>query len=168
MGEGSQLRIRSAELADLDEILDLIMQLAIQEGALEEVETTREQLEDALFCDNPRVFVAVVEHPSKPNSLAAFALYWIDFPTWQGRHGIYIEDICVTKELRGQGIGRALMSYLAQICVERGYARLAWWVKNSNTPAVDFYSDMGADIKDDFTVRHLTGENLIALAKREV
>ena len=165
---GSDLNIRGAEPADLDQILDLIMQLAIQEGAPQEVETTREQLETALFNDNPRVFVTVVDHPSKQDALAAFALYWIDFPTWQGRHGIYIEDICVTDELRGQGIGRALMSYLAQICVERGYARLAWWVKNSNTPAINFYADMGADIKDDFTVRHLTGEDLIALAKREV
>ena len=166
MSERSPLIIRSTLPTDLDQILDLIMQLAIQEGSPEEVETTPEQLEAALFCEHPKVFVDVVEHPNKFGELAAFALYWIDFPTWQGRHGIYIEDICVSKELRGSGIGRALMSHLAKICVERGYARLAWWVKNNNEPAINFYSDMGADIKDDFTVRHLTGENLEELARR--
>ena len=168
MSADHQLRIREARPQDLDQLLDLIMELAIQEGTPEEVETTREQLEAALFNDLPRVFVTVVEHPREPGRLAAFALWWIDFPTWKGRHGIYIEDICVTQELRGKGIGRTLMKYLAQICVERNYARLAWWVKNENKSAVEFYSDMGADIKDDFTVRHLSGENLTALAQREI
>lgn len=161
----SNLTIRDVRPDDLKEVLGLIMELAIQEGSPEEVETTEEQLATALFNDNPRVFVTVVEHPNRPESLAAFALYWIDFPTWQGRHGIYIEDICVTSELRGQGIGKALMSYLAQICVDRNYARLAWWVKNENEPAVRFYATMDADIKDDFTVRHLTGESLARLAQ---
>lgn len=161
---GRQLKIREAERRDLDQLLDLIMELAIQEGTPEEVETTREQLEVALFNVHPSVFVTVVEHPEDSERIAAFALWWIDFPTWQGRHGIYIEDICVTHELRGRGIGKTLMRHLAQICVERGYARLAWWVKNDNKSAVDFYSDMGADIKDDFTVRHLSGVGLTALA----
>ena len=142
------------------------MQLAIQEESPDEVETTREHLEAAIFCEHPKVFVDVVEHPQQIGAIAAFALYWIDFPTWQGKHGIYIEDICVTNDLRGKGIGRALMSHLAKICVERGYVRLAWWVKNNNAPAVRFYKDMGADIKDDFIVRHLTGANLAELARR--
>ena len=103
-----------------------------------------------------------------PVALAAFALYWIDFPTWLGSHGLYIEDICVTKELRGQGIGSALMSYLAQICVARGYARLAWWIKDDNESAIKFYENAGADIKDDFTVRHLTGHRLKSLATRNI
>lgn len=165
MYERSQLRIRGAQPTDIEQILDLIMQLAIQEGSPEEVETTREQLEVALFCDNPKVFVDVVEHPEKDGEIAAFALYWIDFPTWQGKHGIYIEDICVTNELRRQGIGHALMGHLANICSERGYSRLAWWVKNDNDSAIKFYSDMGADIKDEFTVRHLSGERLEELAR---
>lgn len=159
-------KIRPVQIKDLNQVLDLIMQLAIQEGSPEEVETTREQLENALFDDNPRVFIDVAEQPEKKESISGFILYWIDFPTWQGRHGIYIEDICVTKELRGLGIGSALMSHVAQICVDRGYSRLAWWVKNNNASAIDFYSKMGADIKDEFTVRHLTGENLLKLAAK--
>ena len=158
--------IRDAELQDLDQILDLVMQLAIQEGLPGEVKITKEQLSEALFCVDPKVFVSVIDHPVEPYKLAAFALYWIDFPTWLGKHGLYIEDICVGSELRGQGFGGAMMSYLAQICVDRGYDRLAWWVKNDNEPAIKFYESSGAEIQNDFTVRHLTGNKLHALASR--
>ena len=160
--------IRDAEQRDLDKILDLIMQLAIQEGLPGEVKITKEQLSEALFTSDPKVFVLVIDHPNDISKLAAFALYWIDFPTWLGRHGLYIEDICVTTELRGQGYGGALMSYLAQICVDRGYARLAWWVKDDNELAINFYKSSGAEIKDDFTVRHLTGKTLMVLASRNI
>ena len=163
-----KLSIRNARLQDLDQILDLIMQLAIQEGLPGEVKITKDQLSAALFNDNPKVFVTVVDDPRSADALAAFALFWIDFPTWLGAHGLYIEDICVTKELRGQGIGSALMSYLAQICVDRGYARLAWWVKDDNESAIKFYENAGAEIKDDFTVRHLTGHRLKSLATRNI
>jgi diamine N-acetyltransferase len=161
-------KIRSAKSADLDQILDLVMQLAIQEGLPNEVKITKIQLETAIFCENPSVFIDIVEHPEKLNKIAAFALYWIDFPTWLGRHGIYIEDICVTRELRGQGIGNALMSHLAQTCIKRNYSRLAWWVKDDNSEANQFYRGMGASIKDDFTVRHLTGPALNQLANNVV
>jgi GNAT superfamily N-acetyltransferase len=159
-----KLSIRNAEQHDLDQILDLIMQLAIQEGLSEEVKITKQELSDALFNSDPKVFVTVIDHPNNIGKLAAFALYWIDFPTWLGKHGLYIEDICVTSELRGQGIGGVLMSYLAQICVDRGYARLAWWVKDDNESAIKFYKRSGAQIMDDFTVRHLTGNELRELA----
>jgi diamine N-acetyltransferase len=160
--------IRSAKPVDLDQILDLVMQLAIQEGLPNEVKITKVQLASALFCENPKVFIDVVEHPEKFNEIAAFALYWIDFPTWLGKHGIYIEDICVTKELRGKGIGSALMSHLAKLCINRNYSRLAWWVKDDNSEAIEFYRDMGASVKDDFTVRHLTGVALDQLANSVV
>ena len=163
-----RLSIRDAELHDLDQILDLIMQLAIQEGLPNEVKITKQELSEALFNADPKVFVTVIDHPNKADELAAFALYWIDFPTWLGKHGLYIEDICVTSELRGQGIGGVLMSYLAQICVARGYARLAWWVKDDNKSAIKFYGSSGAEIMDDFTVRHLTGNELKELASRNL
>lgn len=163
-----KLSIRNAELRDLDQILDLIMQLAIQEGLPNEVKITKQELAEALFNSDPKVFVTVIDHPNKADQLAAFALYWIDFPTWLGKHGLYIEDICVTSELRGQGIGGVLMSYIAQICVDRGYARLAWWVKNDNESAIKFYGGSGAQIMDDFTVRHLTGNELKELATRNL
>ena len=160
--------IRDAEPRDLDSILDLIMQVAIQEGLPGEVKITKAQLSEALFNSDPKVFVSVIDNPTDAKRLAAFALYWIDFPTWLGKHGLYIEDICVTNELRGQGYGGALMSYLAQVCVDRGYARLAWWVKNDNESAIKFYEGSGAEIKDDFTVRHLTGNELKVLASRNL
>lgn len=163
--------IRDVVKEDIPEIQELIMQLAIQEGLPEHVHCTDEQLATAFFegtgtpLGRPAVFVKVVEHPTGPKRLAAFTLFWYDFPTWSGKHGIYIEDICVREELRGQGYGSYLMSHLAQICVTSGYSRLAWWVKNSNTSAIEFYERMNADIKDDFTVRHLEGEALKDLAK---
>lgn len=163
--------IRDAVREDIPEIQELIMQLAIQEGLPEHVHCTDEQLITAFFegsgtpLAKPAVFVKVIEHPTGPKRLAAFTLFWYDFPTWSGKHGIYIEDICVREELRGQGYGSYLMSHLAQICVASGYSRLAWWVKNSNTSAIEFYERMNADIKDDFTVRHLEGEALKDLAK---
>jgi hypothetical protein len=82
--------IRDAELRDLDSILDLVMQVAIQEGLPGEVKITRAQLSEALFNSDPKVFVSVIDHPTDANRLAAFALYWIDFPTWLGKHGLYI------------------------------------------------------------------------------
>lgn len=163
--------IRDAVEEDIPEIQELIMQLAIQEGLPEHVHCTDEQLATAFFegsgtpLGKPAVFVKVVEHPTGPKRIAAFTLFWYDFPTWSGKHGIYIEDICVREQLRGQGYGSYLMSHLAQICVNSGFSRLAWWVKNSNTSAIEFYERMNADIKDDFTVRHLEGERLENLAK---
>lgn len=163
--------IRDAVPEDISEIQELIMQLAIQEGLPEHVHCTDEQLLQALFeggdtpLGKPCVFVKVVEHPTGPKRLAAFTLFWYDFPTWSGKHGIYIEDICVREELRGQGYGSYLMSHLAQICVNSGFSRLAWWVKNSNTTAIEFYERMNANIMDHFTVRHLEGEGLHELAK---
>lgn len=163
--------IREAVREDISEIQELIMQLAIQEGLPEHVHCTNEQLEIALFdggdtsLGKPCVFVKVIEHPTGPQRIAAFTLFWYDFPTWSGKHGIYIEDICVRAELRGQGYGKHLMKHLAEICVNNGFSRLAWWVKNSNTSAIEFYKGMNADIMDDFTVRHLEGNSLAALAK---
>ena len=83
-----KLSIRNAELHDLNQILDLIMQLAIQEGLPDEVKITKQELSEALFNADPKVFVTVIDHPNKVDELAAFALYWIDFPTWLGKHGL--------------------------------------------------------------------------------
>ena len=163
--------IRDAVREDISEIQELIMQLAIQEGLPEHVHCTDDQLATAFFdggttpLGKPCVFVKVIEHPTGPQRIAAFTLFWYDFPTWSGKHGIYVEDICVREELRGQGYGSHLMKHLAEICVNNGYSRLAWWVKNSNTSAIEFYKRMNADIQDDFTVRHLEGNSLKALAR---
>lgn len=100
--------------------------------------------------------------------LAGFALWFLNFSTWTGTHGIYLEDLFVRPELRGQGHGRALLQTLARLCVERGYQRLEWWVLDWNEPALRFYRSTGACPMDEWTVHRLTGDALRALANDEV
>ena len=96
--------------------------------------------------------------------LAAFALWFLNTSTWTGRHGIYLEDLYVRPQHRGLGLGRRLMSELARICLDRGYARLEWWVLDWNEPAIDFYDRLGAQPMDEWTVHRMTGAALQALA----
>ena len=151
--------------------MELIYELAIQEGQPEKVKITEEELEFSLFdgsstpLGKPMVFVRVAINCEAYNRVDGFVLFWLDFPTWLGRHGIYIEDICVRENVRGLGIGTELMKNLAKMCVENNYSRIAWWVYDPNIEAVDFYSKTNAEIKGDYTVRHLVGEELLNLAK---
>jgi GNAT superfamily N-acetyltransferase len=94
------------------------------------------------------------------------ALWVLNASTWMGRHGIYLEDLYVRPGYRGLGLGQALMAELARICVDRGYARLEWWVLDWNTPAIEFYSALGAKSMDDWTVNRITGTHLERLAHR--
>ena len=97
-------------------------------------------------------------------TVAGFALWFLNYSTWLGRHGIYLEDLYVTPALRGAGLGRALLGELARICVQRGYGRLEWWVLDWNAPARGFYESLGAVAMDEWTVHRLTGPALDALA----
>ena len=97
------------------------------------------------------------------DEVVGFALYFLNFSTWEGVHGIYLEDLYVMPEHRGTGLGKALLKSLAQIAVERGYARFEWWVLDWNTPSIDFYRRLGAVPMDEWTVYRLTGD---ALARR--
>jgi GNAT superfamily N-acetyltransferase len=92
-----------------------------------------------------------------------FALWFLNFSTWRGVHGIYLEDLYVRPSARGHGYGKALLSELARLCVERGYERLQWWVLNWNTPAIDFYTSVGAEPMDEWTVYRLSGDALAKL-----
>jgi GNAT superfamily N-acetyltransferase len=96
--------------------------------------------------------------------LAGMALWFLNASTWLGRHGIYLEDLYVRPQYRGRGYGQALMATLAAICVERGYARLEWWVLDWNAPAIGFYESLGARAMDEWTVHRITGAELDALA----
>ena len=96
--------------------------------------------------------------------MVGFALWFISYSTWAGRHGIYLEDLYVTPRRRGQGHGKALLAELARICVQRGYRRLEWWVLDWNTRARGFYASLGATAMDQWTVHRLTGPALTALA----
>jgi GNAT superfamily N-acetyltransferase len=149
--------IRPAKVGDLPEILQLIKDLAIYEKAEHEVLATVEELERTLFGEVPRVFAHVVEVDGK---VVGIAIWFLNYSTWLGKHGIYLEDLYVQPEFRGQGFGLALLKELARICLERGYPRFQWWVLDWNSPAIEFYSSHGAVAMDEWTVHRITGEAL--------
>ena len=149
--------IRPAKVGDLPEILQLIKDLAIYEKAEHEVLATVEELERTLFGDVPKVFAHVVDVDGK---VVGIAIWFLNYSTWLGKHGIYLEDLYVQPEFRGQGFGLALLKELARICVERGYPRFQWWVLDWNSPAIEFYSSHGAVAMDEWTVHRITDDAL--------
>jgi len=153
--------IRRATLTDVPAIHQLIRELADYERALPEVTGTADQLRRALFGPDPALFghVAVRE-----DRVVGFALWFLNYSTWLGRHGIYLEDLYVTPEMRGEGLGKALLAELAALCLERGYGRLEWAVLDWNEPAIGFYRSIGAMPMGDWTVQRLTGSALAELA----
>jgi GNAT superfamily N-acetyltransferase len=153
--------IRPARPADIGVIHALIRDLAAYERGLAQVTATEDDLRAALLAPQPSLFAHVAEADGQ---VVGFALWFINYSTWAGRHGIYLEDLYVTPEQRGRGHGRALLAELAQICVQRGYRRLEWWVLDWNSPARGFYASLGATALDAWTVHRLTGPALAALA----
>ena len=154
--------IRAAEPGDVDAVVGLIGDLAEYERAHHEVRVDATSLHAALFGPAPAVFahVAVVD-----DEVVGFALWFLSFSTWLGRHGIYLEDLYVRPEHRGGGHGRALLASLARIAVDRGYGRLEWAVLDWNEPALAFYRALGAVALDEWTVHRLTGDALQRAAR---
>ena len=155
------MAIREARPEDVPEILSMIRELADYERAPDAVIATEDLLHDALFCDAPAVFALIAE---EDESSVGFALWFRNFSTWLGRHGVYLEDLYVRPDHRGNGHGKALLAALARICIERGYGRLEWWVLDWNEPALAFYRSIGAVPMDEWTVHRVTGEPLQRLA----
>lgn len=149
--------IRAAKIDDIPEILELVKELAVYEKAEHEVLATEEELLKTLFADSPSVFAHVVDIDGK---VVGIAIWFLNYSTWLGKHGIYLEDLYVKPEYRGRGFGLALLKELAKICVERGYPRFQWWVLDWNTPAIEFYSSHGAVAMDEWTVHRVTGDAL--------
>lgn len=139
----------------------MVRELAEYEKALEEARASEEQLHEALFGERPAAFAHMAE--TADGEVAGFALWFLNFSTWRGVHGIYLEDLYVRPGLRGGGHGKALLTELARICVERGYERLEWSVLNWNTPSINFYRSLGAKAQDEWTVYRLTDEALTSL-----
>ncbi|HEY8093135.1 MAG TPA: GNAT family N-acetyltransferase [Acidimicrobiales bacterium] len=153
--------IRPAAPADVPALLGLVRELAEYERAPEEAVATKAQLDDVLFGEDPAVFCDVAE---VDGSVVGMAIWFLSFSTWLGRHGVYLEDLYVTPDRRGEGHGKALLTTLARRCVERGYGRLEWSVLDWNRPAIDFYLALGATGMDEWTVHRITGAALIDLA----
>ncbi|MGA5700974.1 GNAT family N-acetyltransferase [Peterkaempfera bronchialis] len=156
--------IRPATVDDVPSIHTMIRELAEYEKALHEAEATEAQLREALFGEHPTVFahMAVDDTSGEP---VGFALWFRNFSTWRGTHGVYLEDLYVRPHARGGGHGKALLRELARVCTERGYARLEWWVLDWNEPSIGFYTSLGAEPMDEWTVFRLTGEPLARLAE---
>src|SRR3712207_9085342 len=121
--------VRVARESDADRIHQLVVDLATYERAADQVRATPEQLRDALFGPQPAAYALVAENAGE---VVGFALYFRNFSTWEGVHGIYLEDLYVAPEHRGSGLGKALLAALAEIAVQRGYARLEWAVLDWN------------------------------------
>jgi GNAT superfamily N-acetyltransferase len=155
--------IRTATVADVPVIHSMVRELAEYEKALEEVRATEEQLREALFGERPAAFAHIAE--SADGEPVGFALWFLNFSTWRGVHGIYLEDLYVRPQARGGGHGKALLGELARICAERGYERLEWAVLNWNQPSIDFYEALGARAQDEWTVYRLTDGALAELGR---
>ncbi len=153
--------VRAARETDVAQIHRLIIDLATYERAADEVRSTPEQLRDALFGPQPAAYALVAEIARE---VVGFALYFRNFSTWEGVHGIYLEDLYVAPEHRGSGLGKALLAALAEIAVQRGYARLEWAVLDWNQPSIEFYRALGAVPMEEWTVFRLAGPALHRIA----
>jgi GNAT superfamily N-acetyltransferase len=155
-------RIRPVDPSDVPTVVELVHRLAAYERAADLCHLSEPQLHAALFGDRPALFghVAVVEE-----AVVGCALWFLNFSTWRGVHGIYLEDLFVEPAHRGKGLGRALLVRLAQECVQRGYGRLEWAVLDWNEPSIGFYRTLGAISMDEWTIFRLDGAPLAALAE---
>lgn len=156
MSENKQLTFRFAKRNDVPLILKFIKELADYEKLLHEVVATEEVLEQWIFDkEKAEVIFAMVDEEE-----VGFALFFHNFSTFLGRAGIYLEDLYVKPEYRGNGYGKAILNQLAKIAVERGCGRLEWWCLDWNKPSIDFYRSLGAEAMDEWTVYRITGETL--------
>jgi GNAT superfamily N-acetyltransferase len=155
------LSIRKATKADVPVILEMIRGLAEYEKALNEVEATEETLAATLFSASPAAFAEIIEHEGLA---VGFAIWFLNYSTWQAKYGLYLEDLYVLPECRGHGYGKQMLVHLAQTCIDNDYGRFQWWVLDWNEPSIEFYKAHGAVAMDEWTVFRVAGENLKKLA----
>ncbi|MGI8330996.1 GNAT family N-acetyltransferase [Actinomadura scrupuli] len=155
--------IRTATPGDVPAIHRFIGELAEYEHASHEVVATEEDLRRDLFGDDPAVFAHLAVDDD--GEAVGFALWFLSYSTWRGRHGIYLEDLYVTPAARGEGHGKALLTELARIADERGYGRFEWAVLDWNKPAIGFYESLGARPQDEWTVYRVAGRSLRELGR---
>jgi GNAT superfamily N-acetyltransferase len=156
------LLIRRARPEDSALIFALLCELAEYEKLTHEVEATEADIASALFGHQPRLFCEIAEWSGEP---VGFALWYNNFSSFVGRPGIFLEDLFVRPAHRGKGLGKALLVHLARLCVENGWARVQWTVLDWNTPSIDFYKSLGAEMMDEWKLCKVTGSALARLAK---
>jgi len=153
--------IRYAVKEDAPRILQLIKDLAEYEKAPLEAKATLEQIDGSLFSDDPHAFCHVVE---VDGTVVGISIWFLNYSTWLGKPGIYLEDLYIDPAYRGKGFGLALLKGLAKICIERNYERLQWWVLDWNEPSIEFYKSLGAEAMDEWTVYRVSGDALRKLS----
>ncbi len=156
------MNIRRALPHEAPLIQELIHELAVFEKAPESAQETLADISGAFFAEHPAVFCDFIEDDA--GVVQGFAVWFLNYSTWTGTHGIYLEDLFIRPEARGRGYGKAALRHLAALCVERGYHRLQWWVLDWNTDAIAFYQGLGAQLMDEWTVMRVDGETLSALS----
>jgi GNAT superfamily N-acetyltransferase len=155
------LTIRPATPADAGLIHSFVRALAEYEKLLHEVEATEADIATSLFGPNPRLFCDIAEADGAP---VGFAVWFYNYSTFTGRHGIWLEDLFVNPDARGLGAGKALLRRLAERCRDEGLTRLEWSVLDWNAPSIAFYDSLGASAKTDWITRRLSGEALERMA----
>ena len=155
------LYIRKATREDVPLILRFIKELADYEKMLDQVVATEEIIEDSIFNRNKAEVVFAVYNGEE----VGFALYFNNFSTFLGKPGLYLEDLYVREEMRGKGIGKTLLAYLAKKAVEEDCGRFEWWCLDWNKPSIDFYLKLGAIPMDEWTVYRMCGDALVQLSK---
>jgi GNAT superfamily N-acetyltransferase len=153
--------IRPARPGEAALVLQFVRELAQYEKLSHEVDATEAMIDAALFAPDPRAFCDIAERNGAP---VGFALWFLNFSSFRGRHGVYLEDIFVRPAHRGKGIGKALLRHLAGRCIAEGWTRLEWAVLDWNAPSIAFYRAHGAVLLDDWTICRLTGDALARLA----
>ncbi|MCC7348485.1 MAG: GNAT family N-acetyltransferase [Variibacter sp.] len=155
------LAIRPAQAADAGLVLAFVRELAEYERLGHEVDASEAMIAEALFGPGPSVFADIAEWEGEA---VGFALWFRNFSSFRGRHGLYLEDIFVRPSHRGKGIGKALLRHLAQRCVREGWTRFEWAVLDWNAPSIAFYEAQGAQLMDGWTICRVSGEALRRLA----
>ncbi len=153
--------IRQAKRGDEAQILSFIRALADYEKLSDEVAATSDHLRQTLFSAHPKAFALIAEIDDEP---VGFAIYFFNFSTFLGKHGLYLEDLYVREARRGAGVGKALLARLAQIALEHDCGRMEWSVLDWNAPSIALYKSLGANPMDEWTVYRLKGEALDKLA----
>ena len=157
------IAVRSARREDAALIFALVRELAEYEKLLDDVDATEQSIARVLFAAEPRVFCDIAERNGEP---CGFALWFLNFSSFRGRHGNYLEDLFVRPSHRGRGIGKALLVHLARRCVAEGWTRFEWAVLDWNTPSIAFYKLLGATVLDEWKICRVTGDALTRLAAR--
>jgi len=157
------LSIRSVRPGETGLVLQFVRELAEYEKLSHECVATEAMLEEALFGERPRIFCDFAEWNGEP---VGFALWLLNFSTFSGKSGLYLEDLFVRPEHRGKGIGKALMIHLARKCTENGWGHFQWAVLDWNTPSIEFYKSLGAVMLDEWTGVRVSGDALRRLAER--